>query len=103
MRPKPRNLPGQFTDADGMRFYPTLWVLAQVEFINFDAPTKDPPHISLACVAVHLEEDKVDEFEKESQSAAASKHKYGSCSCGLGRLAFYLYLCIFAFLFCVLS
>jgi len=60
MRTAPQNLPGQFTDSEGMRFYPTLWVLAQIDFIDFVSPTGVyPPHISLACVAVQLEEDEV--------------------------------------------
>jgi len=62
-RKTPQNLHGQFTNADGMRFYPTLWVLAQVDFIDFDAPTEYTPHISLACVAVELAENEVSEFE----------------------------------------
>ena len=68
MRTIPMNLPGQYTDDDGLRFYPTLWVLAQVDFIDFDAPTEYPPHISLACVAVELEEDRVGAFEAEREA-----------------------------------
>ena len=66
-RKTPQNLPGQRTDADGMRFYPTLWVLAYVNFVDFELATKYPPHISLACVAAQLDVGKVGRFEMEAQ------------------------------------
>ena len=66
-RKTPQNLPGQRTGADGMRFYPTLWVLANVNFVDFEVATKYPPHISLACVAAQLDVDKVSRFEMAAQ------------------------------------
>ena len=60
----PTNLPGQYTK-NGMRYYPTLWILAEIQFNDFQFETKYPPHISLACVAVQLNVDKVEKLNED--------------------------------------
>ena len=65
IRPVPQNIPGQFTNEYNLRYYPTRWLFAEVTFIDFDFPTRYPPHISIACIAVQLNVDHVDKFEKE--------------------------------------
>eukprot|EP01083_Nonionella_stella_P016313 45567_1 len=63
LRKGPQNIEGQFTNDEGWRFYPTLWIIADIEFIDFEFATGYPPHISLACVAVQLNVDKVAQLE----------------------------------------
>ena len=57
----PMNLQGQHSK-NGMRYYPTLWIMADVQFIDLNIDTEYPPHISLACVAVQLDMDKVEKL-----------------------------------------
>eukprot|EP01084_Bolivina_argentea_P111367 198728_1 len=63
IRKHPQNIDGQHTSNDGSRYYPTLWVLADLQFCNFAFQTRYPPHISLACVAVRLSVHDVARFE----------------------------------------
>ena len=60
-----------------MRYYPTLWILADIDFkyieidgvkSDFKFNTRYPPHISLACVAVQLDVDKVGKLEQNKIS-----------------------------------
>lgn len=67
LRKCPQNIPGQGTNDEGLRYYPTLWVVANIEFIDFEFPTKHPPHISIACISVQLDVDKVHKFEMEQK------------------------------------
>ena len=66
LRPGPENIDGQFAFEDGTRYYPTLWILADVQFVGYSYNTRYPPHISLACVAVKLSVEKVEKL-KESK------------------------------------
>ena len=61
----PTNLPGQAILNDTDRYYPTLWIMAMVKFIDFELETMYPPHISLAAIAVQL---RIDEVEKLNQN-----------------------------------
>ena len=63
IRKTPQNIEGQYTNNDGLRYYPTLWIIAGIEFIDFEYVTKYSPHISLACVAVQLNVNNVAKFE----------------------------------------
>lgn len=72
IRKLPQNIQGQYTNNDGMRYYPTLWILADIDFkyiemndvkSDFKFNTRYPPHISLACVAVQLDVNKVGQLE----------------------------------------
>merc|ERR1719203_1639424 len=61
-RSRPQNISGQTIYNDGSKYYPTLWVVADVEFVDFGFECEYEPHISLACVAVKLSVDKVDKL-----------------------------------------
>jgi len=63
IRPFPQNIPGQYTDNKGFRYYPTLWILADIQFVDFKFATKYPPHISLSCIAVQLNVNKVEKLK----------------------------------------
>ena len=63
----PMNLAGQYSK-NGMRYYPTLWIMADVQFIDLNIDTEYPPHISLACVAVQLDMDKVENLTKNNDN-----------------------------------
>jgi len=61
-RPYPQNIAGQHTNADGLRFYPTRWIFVKVNFVDFEFEPRYPPHISVGCVAVQLDVNRVEEF-----------------------------------------
>eukprot|EP01084_Bolivina_argentea_P080924 146549_1 len=73
----PQNIDGQFTSNDGLRYYPTLWVLAEIEFKHFTYNTKYSPHISLACMAVELSVDAVDKLiiKKKNENTSIDENK----------------------------
>ena len=62
-RAGPENIPGQYTYADGFRYYPTLWFMVDIEFIGYSHNTFYPPHISLSCVAVKLNVEQVGKLQ----------------------------------------
>eukprot|EP01083_Nonionella_stella_P262606 892789_1 len=59
IRPTPQNIPGQYTNKQNLRYYPTRWLFLEVTFNNFQFKTKYPPHISIGCIAVLLNVDHV--------------------------------------------
>lgn len=64
VREIPENICGQSIDNNGLRYYPCLWILAEILFLNdFKFETKYPPHISLAALAVQLNVDKVEQLK----------------------------------------
>eukprot|EP01084_Bolivina_argentea_P080923 146546_1 len=63
IRKIPQNIEGQSTN-NGLRYYPTLWVIADIDFTDFKFKTRYPPHISLACIAVQLNVNQVAKFEE---------------------------------------
>ena len=74
IRKLPQNIEGQYTNNNGMRYYPTLWILADIKFgyieidgikTDFKFNTRYPPHISLACVAVQLNVERVGKLEND--------------------------------------
>ena len=80
IRKLPQNIQGQYTNKDGLRYYPTLWILADIEFkyieidgikSNFEFKTRYPPHVSLACVAVQLDVNKVQKLEQRQMQTSA--------------------------------
>lgn len=75
IRPTPQNIPGQYTNEKNLRYYPTRWLFAEVTFIDFDFPTRYPPHISIACIAVLLNVDCVKIFQIEYDRLLADETK----------------------------
>jgi len=74
LRKCPQNIPGQYTNDEGLRYYPTLWVVADIDFIDFEFPKlPHPPHISIACIAVQLDVEKVHKFEMKQKINAKYK------------------------------
>eukprot|EP01083_Nonionella_stella_P038825 105556_1 len=76
-RQMPENIDGQHTSSDGLRYYPTLWILAEIEFVDFQfIPYSWAPHISLASVAVQLDVGQVEQLHRimngHSHASAAS-------------------------------
>ena len=77
-RPRPQNIPGQYTDTDRMRYYPMRWIFANVDFVGFEYIPRYPAHVSICCVAVQLNVDQVDEFTKNEyplESDTAQPHR----------------------------
>ena len=70
-RPRPQNIPGQYTDTDGMRYYPTRWILANVDFVGFEYIPRYPAHVSICCIAVQLNVDQVGDFSESLESSIA--------------------------------
>ena len=70
-RPMPQNIPGQYTDTDGMRYYPMRWTFANIHFVGFEYVPRYPAHVSICCVAVQLKVEEVDEFTKNWKSSIA--------------------------------
>ena len=70
-RPTPQNIPGQYADSDGMRYYPMRWIFANVDFVGFEYIPRYPAHVSICCIAVQLNVDQVDEFTKNRKSCIA--------------------------------
>lgn len=79
VRKSPQNIPGQYTNNKGLRYYPTLWILADIEFVNFKFATRYPPHISLSCIAVQLNVNKVEKLEKEMDQMEESHDSGEEC------------------------
>ena len=74
-RTAPFNIPGQYTDPNGMRYYPLQWIFANVHFEDFEYATRFPPHVSIGCIGVQLNVDQVDEFTKHREVHVANKEK----------------------------
>jgi len=67
-RKEPVNLPGQYTDDKGMRYYPVLWVLQRVELTDFELEFKTPPHVSIAVLAPKFKVEDVTKFQDKKKS-----------------------------------
>ena len=79
IRKLPQNIQGQYTNKDGLRYYPTLWILADIDFkyieidgikSDFEFKTRYPPHVSLACVAVQLSQSSCKIAKRQMQANA---------------------------------